>query len=560
MALAGVASVPGTPAAPGGIFEKILSTDPVLLQAEFGIDKPFTFVVPPPLLGVDDLVNMVEDARSHIIVAPFLSGVESHVCDPANPLTADCTSAQFGRNRKEGARRFHTQFSTLVDGSVNHQVVMEQFYQLGVRSIALIQVDSPVVSFSRYAAPFTVQAAEQLNIRVAAQYSLETGHCPEAANCPPVTPDERNKFQDMVWPRNQTAAMVAAELSALNPDALCILQSSTGGAWSIGQLFAAMRAIGWTPKAVSWGGSVEQSTQAFMSAPDDLHWTMSTRPWDPQQKGPRYKNKISETNFELIAANATHDGPARWLDAFEADYGFGSQPGHPFPHPMYIPYQVSVVPVVAYGTMMLVQKLVETAMTASVEGLLAAAPQVSAPGVYNQVQFDRYGRTAPVNEVLVQYTNVAGGTQLLAPVNIGVPAVYPLPTWKERVYAPEWYAQADEKILVAINSVCIALALVLAVLVLVHYRTPVIRAATPSFCLVIILGGVIMMTSNYFNTLVVNDAHCAAQVWLLTIGFSTIYGALFIKTFRIWSEAQRRRTLAASRAVRSASMMAAHVG
>jgi len=112
--------------------------------------------------------------------------------------------------------------------------------------------------------------------------------------------------------------------------------------------------------------------------------------------------------------------------------------------------------------------------------------------------------------------------------------VFPVPTWQEREFAPVQYGTTGERIVVALTAVCIVLCAVLLALLLANHRAPVIRAATPSFCAVSIVGAVFMLASNFFSTLVVDDAQCAAAAWLLTIGFTLTFAALFIKTFRIW--------------------------
>lgn len=123
---------------------------------------------------------------------------------------------------------------------------------------------------------------------------------------------------------------------------------------------------------------------------------------------------------------------------------------------------------------------------------------------------------------------------LPSPYNIGSPPVFPLPSWKEREFAPVQYGTTGERAVLALTAVCIVLCAVLLALVLANYRAPVIRAATPSFCAVIILGAIAMLCSNFFATLVVDDVHCAASTWLLSIGFTLTFASLFIKTFRIW--------------------------
>jgi hypothetical protein len=51
---------------------------------------------------------------------------------------------------------------------------------------------------------------------------------------------------------------------------------------------------------------------------------------------------------------------------------------------------------------------------------------------------------------------------------------------------------------------------------------------------VTIAGAILMLSSTFFASLVASDAHCAAQVWLLSFGFTLTYAPCFIKTFRIW--------------------------
>jgi hypothetical protein len=163
----------------------------------------------------------------------------------------------------------------------------------------------------------------------------------------------------------------------------------------------------------------------------------------------------------------------------------------------------------------------------------SASYHLSTPSAYHQAEFDLYGRTMYVDSVLSQSLPV-GLPSVVAPINIAVPLIYPLPTWEERRFAPVFYSLASERFMLAFNTFSISLCVLLLVLVLRNRQQAVIRASTVSFSLVVIFGGILMLTSSYFSTLVVNDAHCAAQVWLLTLGWTAMYSALFIKTFRVW--------------------------
>src|SRR5688572_18621585 len=100
-----------------------------------------------------------------------------------------------------------------------------------------------------------------------------------------------------------------------------------------------------------------------------------------------------------------------------------------------------------------------------------------------------------------------------------------MPTWSERVFEPKFYATTNEVVMISINSILLFSFLLLLLAVLVHRDSKVIRAATPLFCAVIIVGGCLMVASNYFATLHVNASHCVASTCLLTFGFTLTYAA-----------------------------------
>ena len=521
----------------------VFSTNSSVLLANYGISTPFTYVV-PSLLTLDSFtipsLNLIEDAQSHVVVHPFLSAKSDFVCDgkSVGSMTADCLAAPYNRFRRGGARRFQTLFSLLFDSTANQYAALDSFHTFGVKNVAILRESDN--EFSTNAGTVAAAAAEQLNIKVLKDYvTVSRGDC-KIGNvsrtdpiCPPVHLGGLYSSQSHVFPNNKSAWDVARELKALGVEGLIILGSPRSGAsWTFGRLFTALRDVGHTPKAISWGGSLDGWMQRWLDNPSDMVGTWTTRPWDEKLKGPQYKNYGSDTQFELLPADATRDGPQVFADKFDATYGMGSQPNGKN-HPMWISnWRVSPTPAFAWGVMMLVQKMIEASMTSDVPTILNTARSISTPGVYHQIQFDQYGRTARVNEVLVQYTKQS--SIIVSPYNIGSQPLFPLPTWEEREFKPVFYAETGERIMLAINSICILLCLLLTGFVLQNWKTPVIRAATPSFCLVIIFGGIMMLISNYFNTLVVNNAHCAVSTWFLTLGFQIVFCSLFIKTFRIW--------------------------
>ncbi|MDO9334701.1 MAG: hypothetical protein Q7T57_09305 [Dehalococcoidales bacterium] len=70
------------------------------------------------------------------------------------------------------------------------------------------------------------------------------------------------------------------------------------------------------------------------------------------------------------------------------------------------------------------QKLIETALSASVPALLQASFQLLVPSAFQPIQFDRAGRTSRYGEVVLQYRPALPGktihdVKLIVPYNIG---------------------------------------------------------------------------------------------------------------------------------------------
>lgn len=61
----------------------------------------------------------------------------------------------------------------------------------------------------------------------------------------------------------------------------------------------------------------------------------------------------------------------------------------------------------------------------------------------------------------------------------------------------------------------------------------VIHSASPIFCSIFLLGGVLLMGSVLVRGLEPTVFSCALQPWLFNIGFSISYGSLFAKTWRL---------------------------
>jgi hypothetical protein len=153
---------------------------------------------------------------------------------------------------------------------------------------------------------------------------------------------------------------------------------------------------------------------------------------------------------------------------------------------------------------------------------------------YGRVSFDQYGRIAAENNLVSQY-RTDRKLQIVAPISAAqMDLIYPAPDFVERTFDPQLMAESADKAILVITILGQAYMLILFILVLKHWNSPSIRSSTRSFCLIIVIGGAVLLSSNYASTSYQNDSSCLAQVWLLSIGFQLLFLPLFLKTYRVF--------------------------
>jgi hypothetical protein len=111
------------------------------------------------------------------------------------------------------------------------------------------------------------------------------------------------------WRNKQSGRSVAEQIVSLNPDVLLIMMSSSAGHWALGQLWRGMQALKWTPKAISFGGTIAGLETFLPNGAADMHYVLTTMPWDRRLKGPKYKSRTTQSNFELLPGVALMDAP-----------------------------------------------------------------------------------------------------------------------------------------------------------------------------------------------------------------------------------------------------------
>jgi gamma-aminobutyric acid type B receptor len=119
------------------------------------------------------------------------------------------------------------------------------------------------------------------------------------------------------------------------------------------------------------------------------------------------------------------------------------------------------------------------------------------------------------------------------PLAAAAQLTYPMPTWSERVFAPKFGSGVEiaGTVLMGIGTL---ISIGWIVFLIIHWRQPVIYAASPLFCVLILVGSLVVYGSVFtWMPNLVNSATCYARPFVLPIGFMLMFGALIAKTYRI---------------------------
>mmetsp|Transcript_7349 Transcript_7349/g.22572 ORF Transcript_7349/g.22572 Transcript_7349/m.22572 type:complete len:733 (+) Transcript_7349:193-2391(+) len=111
--------------------------------------------------------------------------------------------------------------------------------------------------------------------------------------------------------------------------------------------------------------------------------------------------------------------------------------------------------------------------------------------------------------------------------------VYPMPTWQERQYEPGWFEEGGEIAIAVMVGVAMLLLLCVGAGLAYCWRHPVMRAGTPEFLALILVGGLALLSAVFTWMLYVTTAACIARPWLLALGFDLMFGSLLAKSWRV---------------------------
>ncbi|EGC35498.1 hypothetical protein DICPUDRAFT_33314 [Dictyostelium purpureum] len=85
-----------------------------------------------------------------------------------------------------------------------------------------------------------------------------------------------------------------------------------------------------------------------------------------------------------------------------------------------------------------------------------------------------------------------------------------------------------------VSAISIVFCIVAMGLVMLFRHAKIIRSASPAFCLLILLGCIVIFCACIIFSQTPTKETCRTRVWLLSVGFTIFLGNLLVKNWRIW--------------------------
>lgn len=139
------------------------------------------------------------------------------------------------------------------------------------------------------------------------------------------------------------------------------------------------------------------------------------------------------------------------------------------------------------------------------------------------------------NTGFLMQANLTGHMHIIAPYETATTEhIYPEPEWFERKYDKNRYKNTEIAFIV-VTVLCIALNVFWAVFVIIKRENKTIKAGSPIFLIIILVGSTIAYTYNFVVLPSLSDqvAMCHLKRWLLGVGFALLFNALLAKTWRV---------------------------
>jgi ABC-type branched-subunit amino acid transport system substrate-binding protein len=190
------------------------------------------------------------------------------------------------------------------------------------------------------------------------------------------------------------------------------------------------------------------------------------------------------------------------------------------------------IPITAAAGLVL-HKAIERAGSLNTEDVRHQIALFNEPSFIGQIGFSSWGQNN-VKDVIVLQADTNFKLQIVYPLGSATAnMIYPAPTFDERVFKPVYMGKLSERVLAAVVGFFICISFGLCVFLVATRYNRMMIAASPLFLATILIGSIILYASYYSWLLESRIAACYVRFWLIGIGFVTMFGALFAKTWRI---------------------------
>jgi hypothetical protein len=179
------------------------------------------------------------------------------------------------------------------------------------------------------------------------------------------------------------------------------------------------------------------------------------------------------------------------------------------------------------------QKAIERAGTLDTDAIRIQINQFNEPSFVGQIGFSSWGQISVKDVILVQ-ADQNFDLQIVYPLGSATSTlIYPAPTFEERIFNAKYLSERSERVLAGFSAFFILISIALIVFTLVNRNDRFIMAASPLFLCAILVGSIMLYSAFYMWVLHAYSALCYLRFWLIGLGFVTMFGALFSKTWRV---------------------------
>lgn len=190
----------------------------------------------------------------------------------------------------------------------------------------------------------------------------------------------------------------------------------------------------------------------------------------------------------------------------------------------------------AFGAMsgVIYQTALRTAESFSQSDVLQAMERINMNTFMGQFFFgvDHTNRLACVFLQFVNGSRIVIGPPLAQFEDARI--IHPFPKWYERSFEPQFNGYPSEWAFFALALFFSLVSVGFIIFTAVKRKSPIIKASSPNLLFAFLVGSILLYSSLFTWTLTnVTAAGCYLQSWLLSFGFTTMFGALFAKSWRV---------------------------